>query len=81
MQPAELLYKTVQYSPALRDMHLGKDKAIVPAGVRPRNKNQCAVLRGFEFLLNIVTGPGFRVIRSLHNVDFPERRFQVVPCA
>src|SRR6267154_4210051 len=39
----------------------GRDKAIVLAGVPPRNNSKSMVLRGFEFLLNILTGPGSRI--------------------
>lgn len=43
------------------------------------------VFEGFKFMLNIVTGPGSRInilpfSVSYVRVDFPERRFQVVPC-
>jgi hypothetical protein len=71
--------------PCSEDDASGRDKAIVLAGARPRNKNQSMVLRGFEFLLNIVTGPESRAIRypftsvSYVRVDLPERRFQVAP--
>jgi hypothetical protein len=55
----------------------GQDKAIVLAGVRPRNKNQGMVLRGFEFLLNN-DRPGIPYLSLQHVLIFQSVIFKLL---